>query len=311
MISRLPWQGKYLALALIWGSSFLLIMVGLRAFDPIQLAWVRLLTGAGVLLVLLYSTGGRLPRAGRVWLDLAVSGFILTAFPFTMFAVAEQYIPSALAGIANSTTPLFAVLLGMLVLPDQALSRVQSAALALGFLGVVVILQPWRVEGRPDLGGFAIALAASASYAVGWTYVRRRLTADDVGGLALPTGQVLCGAMQLTLAVVLWWALAPGSAATGWHPNGHLLPALLAVTTLGALGTGVAMAFQFDVVRQVGPTIATTVTYLIPVVAVAMGHLVLGEGLSGVQLLGAGVVLASAVLLGLPRRTMADDGEEG
>jgi drug/metabolite transporter (DMT)-like permease len=216
-----------------------------------------------------------------------------------------------LAGIANSTTPLFAVLLGMLVLPDQALSRVQSAALALGFLGVVVILQPWRVEGRPDLGGFAIALAASASYAVGWTYVRRRLTADDVGGLALPTGQVLCGAMQLTLAVVLWWALAPGSAATGWHPNGHLLPALLAVTTLGALGTGVAMAFQFDVVRQVGPTIATTVTYLIPVVAVAMGHLVLGEGLSGVQLLGAGVVLASAVLLGLPRRTMADDGEEG
>ncbi len=310
MIAHLPWQGKYLALALIWGSSFLLIMVGLRVFDPIQLAWVRLLTGAAVLLALLYSTGGRLPHGRRVWFDLAVSGFILTAFPFTMFAVAEQYIPSALAGIANSTTPLFAVLLGLVVLPEQALTRSQLVALALGFVGVVVILQPWQDQGRADLGGFAIALVASASYAVGWTYVRRRLTGADVGGLALPTGQVLCGAAQLTLVVVVWWALAPGSAATGWHPNGRLLPALLAVTTLGALGTGVAMAFQFDVVRQVGPTIATTVTYLIPVVAVAMGYLMLGEGLSGVQLLGAGVVLAAAVLLGLPRRTRPTESED-
>ena len=276
MIARLPWQEKYLALAVIWGSSFLLIMVGLRAFDPIQLAWVRLLTGAGVLLVLLYATGGRLPHGRRVWLDLAISGFVLTAFPFTMFAVAEQYIPSALAGIANSTTPLFAVLLGLLVLPEQTLTKVQLAALALGFLGVVVILQPWQVQGRPNLGGFAVALAASASYAVGWTYVRRRLTPADVGGLALPTGQVLCGALQLTVAVLVWWVLAPSSPATPWHPHGELLLPLLAVAALGALGTGLAMAFQFDVVRQVGPTIATTVTYLIPVVAVAMGYLVLG-----------------------------------
>ena len=304
--ARIPWQAKYVLLALIWGSSFLLMKVGLRTMAPLQISGLRILAGAATLVVLLAATAGRLPRDRRVWGHLVVSGIFLTALPFSLFAAGEERVSSALAGIGNATTPLAAVFFALFLLPSDRLSRRKLTAVVIGFAGVVVIMQPWDGVGRPDLLGFGMTLVAGACYGLGWTYNRRFLGDADLGGLSMPTALLLVGSVLMVPVLLGWW-LASDRYATPWsgHPDpaggGALVP-LLCVLGLGVVGTGLAYMLQFDVVRGAGATVSTTVTYLIPVVSVVLGVLVLDERLAWPQLLGAGIVLVSAVVIGLPAR---------
>ena len=305
---RVPWQAKYLLLALIWGSSFLLMKVGLRTMAPLQISGLRILAGTLTLLTLLSVTGGRLPRESRVWGHLAVSGVFLTALPFSLFAAGEERVSSALAGIGNATTPLAAVFFALVLLPTDRLSPRKLAAVLLGFVGVVVIMQPWESAGRPDLLGFGMTLVAGACYGLGWTYNRRFLGKADLGGLSMPTALLLVGTALMVPVLLVWWLLHRDAYAAPWSGHadpsggGWVLP-LLAVLALGVVGTGLAYMLQFDVVRGAGATVSTTVTYLIPVVSVVLGVAVLGEHLAWPQLVGAAVVLVSAVVIGLPARS--------
>src|SRR5687768_16788927 len=267
--TRAPWQLKYALLALIWGSSFLLMKVGLRTMAPLQISGLRIFAGAATLVLLLGATGGRLPRDLRVWGHLVVSGVFLTALPFSLFAAGEERVSSALAGIGNATTPLAAVFFALVLLPSDRLSRRKLTAVVVGFAGVVVIMQPWDGVGRPDLLGFGMTLVAGASYGLGWTYNRRFLGEADLGGLSMPTALLLVGSVLMVPVLLVWWMVSDGYAAP-W--SGHLDPAgggalipLLCVLALGVIGTGLAYMLQFDVVRSAGATVSTTVTYLIPV----------------------------------------------
>jgi drug/metabolite transporter (DMT)-like permease len=309
-VGRVPWQVKFLLLAGIWGSSFLLMMLGLRSLAPVQIAGLRILAGASTLVLLLRLTRGSLPRGRAVWGHLMVTGFFLGTLPFSLFAASEERVSSALAGIGNATTPLATVLFSLLLLPAERLPGRKLAAVLAGFVGVLVILQPWEALGRPDPVGFAMTLVAGASYGLGWTYVRRNLTKADLGGLAMPTAQLLASSAQVVLVLLGWWLLHRDSVATPWSlrpdaTSGSALWPVVAVLALGVVGTGLAYVLQFDVVRAAGATVGTTVTYLIPVVAVVLGVVLLRERLAWPQVLGAGVVLASAVVIGLPGRRRA------
>ncbi|WP_228386421.1 DMT family transporter [Ornithinicoccus halotolerans] len=305
---RVPWQLKFLTLALVWGSSYLLMKVGLAAMSGVQVATLRVACGATVLLVLLRLAGGRLPRGGRTWAHLVVSGTLLCSLPWTLFAVGEERVTSAVAGIANAATPIATVLCTMAFLRAEPVGRRRVTGVLIGFVGVLLILQPWSLERGPDPVGFAMVLAASASYGVGWTYVRRFLVGVDAGGLSLPTAQVTVALVQMPLVLLLWWlAGARETLAAPWSlhtPAGALVP-VLAVVALGVVGTGLAQSMQFDVVRAAGPTVATSVTYLIPVVSVLLGTVVLGERLGPLVLAGAAVVLGASLLIGgtVPRMT--------
>lgn len=307
---RLPWQVKFLALALIWGSSFLLMKVGLGSLAPLQISGLRIFAGVGALLVVLGLTRGRLPRGRRTWAHLMVTGFFLGTLPFSLFAASEERVSSALAGIGNATTPLAAVVFALALLPGDRLPRRKMAAVLAGFLGVLVILQPWDAVGRPDPVGFAMTLVAGASYGLGWTYVKRFLQRDNPGGLSMPTAQLLTAGAQMLVVLAVWWAVSRDSVAAPWSlradatAQSPLWP-VLAVLTLGVVGTGLAYVLQFDVVRAAGPTVGTTVTYLIPVVSVVLGVSLLDETLAWPQLAGAAVVLASAVVIGMPARRRA------
>ena len=308
--TRVPWQVKFVLLSLIWGSSFLLMKIGLGSLEAVQISWYRVLTGTAVLLGLVLATGQRLPTSRRVWVHLSVAGFFLATLPFTLFAAAEERVSSALAGIGNATTPMASVLFGLLLLPASRLPGRKVVAVALGLLGVVVIMQPWQLEGRPDLLGFGMALVAGASYGLGWTWVKKNLSDDDLGGLTMPAAMMSTAVVQMTLVALVWWVSKGGDLATPFSVRADAehaspLPALVAVLVLGVVGTGLAQNLQYDVVRAAGPTVATTVTYLIPVVAVALGVTFLGERLSWPQLVGAGVVLAAAVVIGSPGRRAA------
>jgi len=312
--TRVPWQLKFTALAFIWGSSFLLMKVGLRSLAPLQISGLRILSGAAVLLLLLTTSRGRLPRDRRLWGHLMVTGFFLGSLPFSLFAMGEERISSALAGIGNSITPIATVFFSLLLLrhtgsAHDKLGGSKVAGVLIGFAGVLVILQPWQSQGRPDLLGFGMTLVAGMSYGVGWTYTRRFLGRADFGGLTLPAAQMLTSAAQMLVALTIWWLTQRTrlSLAAPWslHANtagGSAMWPLLAVLTLGILGTGIAMSFQYDVVRAAGPTVGASVTYLIPVVSVALGVLILGERLQWPQFAGAAVVLGAAVLIGRSNR---------
>jgi len=312
---RVPWQAKFGALAVIWGASFLLMKLGLESLQPLQVATLRILSGAATILVVASVSGVRLPRQRRVWLHLVVSGFFLCSLPFTLFPLGEERVTSALAGIGNATTPLATVIFGLVLIPADRLSARKLSAVLLGFLGVIVIMQPWTSLGRPDLLGFGMTLVAGASYGLGWTYLKRFLGPGDVGGLSLPAAQLSMSAVQMLLLVTGWWLLHRDTLAAPWSTVPGSGPAqwpVVAVLVLGVVGTGFAFSLQFDVMRAVGPTVGASVTYVIPVVAVLLGILFLHERLQWPQVVGAGIVLTAAVVTGIPdrRRAAATGAEE-
>ena len=304
-----PWQVWYLTLALVWGSSYLLIKVGLEALSGVQVTALRIVLGTAVLLLLVAVTGTRLPRGRRTWGHLLVTGTLLCSLPWTLFALGELRVSSAVAGIANATTPVAAVVATAFLLPGEPVGRRRQLGVGIGFVGIVLIAQPWSLERGPDPVGLLMVLVASASYGIGWTYVRRHLHGVDSGGLSMPAAQVLVALPQVPVLVLVdWWLrgapsggpLAPaGPAATvgGWALWGPVL----AVGALGVVGTGLAQAMQYAVVRAAGPTVATSVTYPIVVVSVVLGVLLLGESLGPLVLVGAGIVLAGSLLIGTGR----------
>jgi drug/metabolite transporter (DMT)-like permease len=298
-----PWQVKFMLLALIWGASFLFIKAALGLLQPLQVGAGRILLGAATTGALAAAARARMPRSWRVWAHLQVTSLLLCTLPFLLFPVGEERVSSALAGIGNAITPVATVLATAALLPHETFSRRKLLAVAGGFVGVVVIMAPWRVTERPDLWGFGATLVAGCCYGLGWTYIKRFLRPEDLPGLALPAAQLLSAAGQITLVTVGWWALQRDSLSAPWSPRPDAATpgmALLALLALGVLGTGLAYALQFDVFRAVGQQVSSTVTYLIPVVAVLLGVLVLGEHLTATEVIGFVIVLASAIVIGLP-----------
>ncbi|WP_226963439.1 DMT family transporter [Nostocoides sp. F2B08] len=309
--TRVPWQVKLSTLALIWGSSFLLMKVGLDDLHPVQIVTLRIVLAAVTLVLLLRVSGGRLPRGRRVWGHLFVCSLFLTVLPFTGFVTGELYVSSALAGIGNATTPIATVLCALAILPSERLTSRKLLAVALGFVGVVVIAEPWNLTGRPDPLGFALVVLAATSYGLGWTYNRRTLADVDLGGLAQPTALLLCGTVAVVPLGLGWWLLGAGGRSAPWHLAGQdratdaypLWLSLGAVAVLGIVGTGLAYILQYDVVRAAGTVVGSTVTYLIPVVSVILGVLVLGERLGPAQLVGFAIVLGAAIAVNRVPRT--------
>lgn len=284
----LDWRLRFAALSVIWGFSFLLIKLGTDEFAPLQVTLGRMVFGSAVLAVALAARRESLPRGGRTWAHLAVAAFFLNALPFSLFAYAELHIPSSLAGICNATSPLWGMLLSFAALQEDRPTRRRVAGLGLGFAGVLIVLGAWQGFSGQDPLGTALALLASASYAVGWLYVRRTLAGSPHSHLSMTGAQLLVGTAQLALATGLFTS-APGS-----YPA---VP-VLAVLALGALGTGFAALVQYGLVAEVGPTTAQMVTYFIPVIATAAGVALLGEELTWNTPVGAAVVLAGAALSG-------------
>ena len=289
------WLPSFVVLSAIWGASFLFIKVGDRAFEPLQVAFGRCLLGAIALLGALALRREPLPRGREAWLHLMVIAVLFNSVPFALFAWGETEVSSVVAGIWNATTPLNTLLVALAVLPDERPERARVLGLATGFAGVVVVLGPWSGLGGRLLGNLA-CYGAAACYGLGFVYTRRYLAGRRESAVSLSAAQTLCGSIQLAL-VVPWLTSAP-----------HRFPvdSVLSMIALGAGGTGIAYVLNYEVIRRVGATVASTVTYLIPIFSTVLGVVVLGEGLAWNQPVGAAVVLLGVALsqgrLSRPRR---------
>ncbi len=275
------WQGAFLLLAAIWGSSFLFIKIGLEALSPLQVALGRMAFGTVTLLVIVLIRGERLPRDRWLWGHLAITALLLNALPFSLFAYGETAVSSILAGIWNATTPLLTLVVVLVALPEERPTRRRVVGLLIGFAGVLVVLGSWRgVEAGALLGNLA-CLGAAASYGLGFPYSRRYLAGRPESVLALSTAQLLCGTAELMLVTPL-----PTLSVAGIPVR-----VLVSVATLGAIGTGIAYILNNRIIREAGATTASTVTYLIPLFSTVAGLLVLDERLSWHEPLGGLIVL--------------------
>ncbi len=290
----------YLALAAVWGSSFLCMKVGLEGLAPAQVVLARVVLGATALVVVALATRAAWPRGVRQWGHLAVLGVLLCVVPFLLFAWAGERVPSSLSSILNATTPLMTALASAALLPTERLTRRQRYGLALGAVGVVVVVGPWdavrSLATAAPLTAVLACLGATACYGIGMTYLRRFVTP-----LGLPPVTVAVG--QVGVAAVLMLLAAPVVATAPVHLT---TSAVLAMVALGALGTGLAYMWNTTVVGAWGAQRASTVTYLTPLVGVVLGVLVLGERLHWYEPVGGLLVVAGVVVAQRARaRTVA------
>lgn len=278
--------GLLLALALIWGSSFLLISVGLEDFTPAQIAFLRIALGT---LALALVPASRRPVARGAWGRLALLGVLWMAIPFLLFPIAQQWIDSSLAGMLNGGVPLWAALVATLVvrrLPPRGV----LLGLAAGFAGILLIgLPTLDTDGSTALGAGLVVLA-TVLYGIS---LNLAVPLQRTYG-SLP---VMLRAQAVAAVVTLPFAAAGvGQATPAWR-------SVAAVAALGVLGTGVALALMATLAGRVGAARGSIAIYLVPIVAILLGAMLLGEDVAPLALAGTGLVILGAWLTSRSQRT--------
>ena len=284
-IRPLPPLVRILVLGSIWGSSFLWIKIGLEGLPPLGVSLGRCLVGAVTMYAIVAARRLELPRDRATYGHLAFIGVASCAVPFTLFSWAELHVDSGVAGVYNATTPLFTLLVAIAVMRSERATAERAGGLLLGMAGVVVVLGPWRGTGANSLLGQLACLAAAASYGVAINYTRRYVSPRGLD-TAVQTG------IQLTFASLVLLVAAPfggGHVDATWAVSGAIL-------VLGAFGTGIAYVVFNSLIRDVGATSASLVTFVVPVIAVALGAVARGEPVTWNLFAGAAVVIAGVAL---------------
>lgn len=278
------WLPSMIALAAIWGCSFVFIAVGLRELHPVYVALGRVAAGAITILVVLAIRREALPKSRRLWAHFAVLGVVGMALPWTLFGYGEQRIPSLLAGIWNGTTPLLVLPIAVMVFRTEKFTAQRVIGLALGFVGMLVVLGAWQVDGG-ELAGQLMCFAAAACYGLAIPYQKKFITGHAASGFAITAGLLLSATVELA---VLAPFVAGGAPPAPWDLS---LKVFASVVALGALGSGIAFVLNTHNLRTIGASAASMVTYLIPVFAIIVGVLLLDEHLTWFQPVGAVIVL--------------------
>lgn len=272
---------RLVALAAIWGASFLLLRIAAPILGPALLIEGRLLSAALFLLVVALALGKRL-NLGRHWRHYLILGLLNSALPFLLLAFAAQTLSASLLSILNATSPIWSAAVAA-IRTGAGLNMRETCGLMLGVAGVGLLVGFDGVALLPGSGpAIAAALGAAAAYGIASVYVK---AAASVEPFANAHGSMWAAALLASFALPLF----PAPAAPG--------PGIVAaVLALGILCSGVAYLLYFRLVADIGPTPALTVTFLIPVFGVLWGHVFLGELIGWHTLAGGAVVIAGTAL---------------
>ena len=268
-------------LSVLWGGSFFFYKILVAALPPVTVAFGRVALAALALHAVVLVRRNRMPASPRLWLRFLGLGLLNNAIPFSLFAFGETRITSGLAAILNAATPIFTVLVAHWLTADERLNRRKAVGVLFGFAGVTVLIGPVALSGvaTGDLLGEGACLLATLTYAFGAIYGRRF---GSLPPLQVATGQVTAAAfilLPLMLVLDRPWLLP--------RPGLHTWAALGGI----ALGsTALAYVFFFRLLAKAGATNLALVAFLVPVSALLLGALVLGEPLSAQALLGMAII---------------------
>jgi len=269
--------GLLAAIALIWGSSFLFMEIGLRSFAPGVITMARIALGAGTLALF---ARARAPVDREDWGRIAFLGVIWMAIPLILFPIAQQWITSSVTGMVNGAMPIFTAAWATYLLRKLPGWR-QLTGIGMGFAGIVLIFVPELEAGSDELLGALLALLAITFYGL-------------AANLSVPLSQkygslpVVFRSQLVALVIVAPIGLLQLPSSTwSWESALAMLP-------LGILGTGVAFALMAVLTGRVGGPRASIAIYFLPLVAIALGVIVLGESVMPIALSGVGIIMAGA-----------------
>lgn len=295
------WIVLYLALGIVWGCSFIFIKLGLEFLTPFGVAFVRCALGAATLLAWARYKKIALPKSRKIWLHLWVVSLLLNVIPGVFFALAETEVTSILAGIINAVTPLMTLLAIALVTRDEKPKFYQVLGILIGFVGVLTVLGAWKGLGENPLWAVLILLAAVTCYGFSFPYSRRFILPHKIQPESMAAAQVTTGAITL-LPFFLFDGISQGA---------YLPGPVFAMLALGIFGSGFAYIWNFKIMTVAGSAIASSVTYLTPVVAVIVGVIFLKESLFWYEPVGALIVLFAVAIgqnrIKLKRKNLAKD----
>ena len=280
----------FLALGFMWGSSYLFIKIGVDTFGTFTLVALRLLIGAATLWVAFRLNGTALPRKRRTYEHLLVMALINITIPFALITWAEQSVDSALAAILNSSVPLFVIVIAPLFLPDEPIRLNGVVGLAVGFIGVVLLVSPGLMSATGDLAGSVALLGSSLAYALGNVYSRR-----NVRGLP----PLVPAVFQVTFAFLIVGVIAL-VVERPWETVRPDPAAWFSVIWLGVFGSGLAYMLYFRLLGRWGATRTALVAYLLPVYGIVLGFLVLHEHIDITLILGTALIIAGVAIVNSP-----------
>jgi drug/metabolite transporter (DMT)-like permease len=271
---------RFIAVSGIWGASFLFIAIGLDAFHPGLVTWLRVGFGAAFMATLAKARNARISR--RDLPRIGLLGLIWVAIPLTLFPIAQQWIDSAVAGMLNGAMPMFTAIVASLLL-RQLPGRLQMVGLVVGLAGILAIALPSAESRNTAALGVTLVLVATVCYGVATNIV-------------VPLQQRY-GSIPV-MARVLWVALllVTPYGIYGLTESGFAWQSLAATMAVGVLGTGVAFILMGSLVGSVGPTRSSFITYLMPVVALVLGVVFRDEIVAPLAVVGSLLVIVGALL---------------
>ena len=273
-------------LSILWGGSFFFTGVAVAELPPLTIVLVRVAVAAALLWCIVFISGIARPASLSEWIALLIMGLLNNVIPFTLIVWGQTYIESGLASIFNASTPLFGVLLAGLLLKDEKLTRLKVAGALIGFIGVVYMVGIDSLYGLDanTLPQLAI-VGAAISYGFAGVF-GRRFKRFGIHPITTAAGQV-----SASTFVLLPIALIVDQPFSLPMPSTSVVVSMLA---LAALSTALAYILYFNILSSAGASNLLLVTFLIPVSAVLLGYLILGERLSishyiGMALIGLGL----------------------
>ena len=272
---------------LIWGASFLFIELALTFLTPIGVAFGRTFFGAFAMVIAMLIFKSKLPTSFEAWKHLTIAGILMSSIPFVLFAYAQTQVTSALAAIINAVTPITTVIVLLVAFRSEKLKPHVIAGIIIGLLGVLVVLGAWQGFGENNPLAIVAMLTAVILYGIGTPYVRKYVTPLNLATEVSVFGQI--GTAALTLLPIYLLSGPLISAVPDIQSVG-------AIVTLGALGSGVAYLLYYKILDVVGSAIASSVTYITPVIAVVLGVILLGEKLHWYEPVGGVIVILGAAV---------------
>ena len=280
------WIPTYIALGIVWGASFLFIEKSLTFLTPSGVAFLRCFLGAVSLWFVLIIKKSKVKFNLILLFQLWIVGLFLNVLPGILFAFAQERVSSILAGIFNALTPIMSVVMILIVFRNEKLTANRIVGICLGFLGVLVVLLIGSNVGQLSWSAIIALVGAVLCYGISYPFTTKYIIPRQLQPEVLATTQV-------TLSAVTLFPLFLYHGITSYNPS---LSAIFSIFALGFLGTGIAYIWNFTNVALAGASLASTVTYITPLVAVALGFLLLGEPLSWNEPVGGLIVLVGSAI---------------